>query len=401
MSEKIKELVKPNAKVVAAIGFIGSAEWCEIQSFTDTCIYNNPSTRALMDSAIEFKKGDAWEARFDAVIDDYGKLKADSEVFETKVMKEMLLVAGDLCEYSTQCKTVYTRLSAWMYDFPIDGIDNGNFAKKFETLASEEWGKKAGISPAADQLKTRFTRFLGQLQAEALEKQKRVDQVSLNLDLFENSLKTREASFRQHKQSFNASLVTYKRRIEKLGGDIKQLQMEIVREEQKDYDKIMVLKTAPVYLIIPVFGPFIMAAVLLGVGIATGVLRKQLGGLIEQAEALEKDMGAKVTQMRQTEVVANLITETIKDIELIKPEIKKLSKGWGALADEVGKVVKYVSGSLSKAELGNWDASGMDLENATSEWMNVYKKADSLRMFSTISCTPSLEEAIKNAEKAA
>ena len=46
MSEKIKELVKPNAKVVAAIGFIGSAEWCEIQSFTDTCIYNLNYARA-------------------------------------------------------------------------------------------------------------------------------------------------------------------------------------------------------------------------------------------------------------------------------------------------------------------------------------------------------------------
>lgn len=400
MSEKIKDCLLPNAKVVAAIGFIGQAEWCQIQAFSDTSIFVNPSTRALMEKAIGFKKGDAWEPKFDPVITDYGHLKQDCELFEIRVKKEMLLVAGDLCEYSTLCKTVYTRLSSWMYDFPINGVDSGDFATKFETLAGGDWGKAAGISPAADTLKGRFTKFLSQLQAEAVSKQKRVDLVSENLDIFQNSLKKREAAFNQHKSSFDSSIVTYKKSIDVLNGKIKQAQMDITREELKDYQKIMVLKTSPVYLIIPVFGPFIMAAVLLGVGTATGIMRKQLEGLIKEAEKLEEEMGGKVTQMNQTQRVAALVSDTVRSIELIKPEVKKLSQGWGALADEVGKVVKYVSGSRSQAELGNWDASGMDLETASSEWLNVYKKADSLRMFSGISCATSLDKAFDQAKPA-
>jgi hypothetical protein len=155
-----------------------------------------------------------------------------------------------------------------------------------------------------------------------------------------------------------------------------------------------------VYLIIPIFGPFIMSAVLLGIGIATGVLRKQLEGLIQEAQTLKDEMGAKVTQMTQTQAVADLVTATIRSIELIKPEVKKLSQGWGALATEVGNVVKYVSGSLTKAELDEWDASGMDLENATNEWVNVYKKADMLRQFSGIKCATTIDEAIKTAKAA-
>src|SRR5262249_22609546 len=162
------------------------------------------STRKMMETAINFKEGDTWEPKFDVVIADYGKLKEDCELFDTKVKKEMLGIAGDLCEYSTLSKTVYGRLSTWMYDFPIDGIDKGDFAKKFETLATGEWGKKAGISPEAETLKQRFTKFLGQLQAEAKQKKERVDRVTKNLEIFENNLKTRETAFKQHKINFDS-----------------------------------------------------------------------------------------------------------------------------------------------------------------------------------------------------
>ena len=144
-----------------------------------------------------------------------------------------------------------------------------------------------------------------------------------------------------------------------------------------------------------------MKRLLLGVGTATGVLRKQLEGLVGEAQALKDEMGEKVTQMTHTESVAHLVTDTLTSIQLIKPEVKKLSLGWGALAAEVGNVLKYVSGSLTKAELNDWDASGMNLENAISEWMNVYKKADMLRQFSGIKSATTIGEAIESANKAA
>jgi hypothetical protein len=390
----------PDTNIEAGIGLLGIPEWQAIQGFSETCIFTNPSTRAMMEEAITFKPGDTWDTRFNGVVDDYAKLKSDCQLFETNVKKEMLEVAHDLCDYATLCKTVYTRLSTWMYDFPVGGVDNNNnFAKKFETLANGEWGKKAGISPDAEKLQGRFVKFLGQLEREAKTKKERVDKVSSNLEIFETSLKTRESAFNMHKTNFDASIKTYQDKLDVLDGKIKQLKIDIQREEKADYDKIMVLKTAPVYLVIPILGPFIMASILLSVGIATGVLRKQLDGIIAQSTELQSTMGKQVTQMAQTKTVAKLVTETLDDIKEVKPLIRNLSLGWGALASEVGAVVKYVSGSLTNAEKAEWDDSAMDLESATSQWGNVYKKADRLRQFSSIKCVKTIDEAILSAQE--
>jgi hypothetical protein len=194
------------------------------------------------------------------------------------------------------------------------------------------------------------------------------------------------------KSAVVVGLETDKARIE---NDLKDLR-------KKDTDETIVLSTSPLYLIIPVAGPFIMAGVLIGVGVDMANVRAKIDSLVERAKEVEAELDQGQRFMTSYDQGKDLCADMATKCEAIVPRLEKLGKGWRAVAKDLGFVVNKLSDE-GRAHLNASDFNMFvaTLDTAGEAWAEIAKKADHFRLVSEPKKVEDTGDLMKGAKAAA
>lgn len=96
-----------------------------------------------------------------------------------------------------------------------------------------------------------------------------------------------------HMADYATKYADHDGKLKQIQEQVADLQKELKALRKTQADKELVLETSPLYLLIPGFGFFIMAGVLLGVGIDFGLKKEELQGKINKLELAQTKLSSE------------------------------------------------------------------------------------------------------------
>ncbi|MBK8047183.1 MAG: hypothetical protein IPK16_08720 [Anaerolineales bacterium] len=314
----------------------------------------------------------------------YATLKDNCVTFDNEIKPGTVDLANDIVQYQRIADTVYDRLGQAIDAYDIAGVETAEITDKLKALAGE-WAKDTP-SEAATKVKDRFKAYVQRLYDEADTRSKRATALNDKLIAFAKSLTQSQADFTQMRDvTLKGKYDAEDEEVKKAKQKVKDKQDELETMQKKKDDETIVLETAPLYLLIPAFGPFIMAGVLIGVGVDFAKTKEEVEGLQAQLEKLEAAQAAHQKFLGGIDTAKGLTDKTANDIKTVQPLVAKLAGAWNALASDLESLVKPNEGVLTKAKLEakdeDWLMSSLDLGTARTTWKDLKDAADKYRQF--------------------
>lgn len=377
----VKDSLASNDDIDKGISTISTDDWIKLTTFFDAAVYDAPKTEAKMRIKLGMQSGDEFRTEFGELTTLYAKLSELGGDFQDDVVEEVLSLSDDIVHYQIRVEVVYPRLSDLVdrYDFSDD--TSAQTQKKLDELV-KLWG--AGkIDGRSEKIKTRLKSALESLIAEASVRADRAEALQETI-LGDGGqlerLKTVKADFDAKKTEFNDKFGDESADVKQLKSKAASVASELEGMQKKDTDEVIVLSTSPVYLAIPVIGPFVMAGVLIGVGVDLANVRAKIDSLQKEAEAIEKQL--KTTERFKTyyETGCSMVSEMALKIEKVTPKLKQVGLGWRAIAADIGDIVKTLSEEGRANIKGeDWFNFVSNLDAARGSWKKIGEKADHFR----------------------
>ncbi|MGI5291331.1 alpha-xenorhabdolysin family binary toxin subunit A [Nonomuraea polychroma] len=363
-------------EIDTGIAVLNLDEWRKLQAFADMAVSTNPATEEAMRQKLKLASGKELGQDFKETVKIYASLKANCTVFKDKIRPGTVDLANDIVQYQRQADVLYERLIRLIEDYQA-GRDT---AAKLAELEAE-W-RKDRPSPEAADIKTKFQKYVERLWNEAKERAEKATALEQQVKEFRSALEVSHAEFARHAESYKDKYGGAEKGVERIKGDIAVLEQELASARKKDKDERIVLATAPVYLVIPFFGPFIMSGVLLGVGIDLGLQVERIKEKVKRLEAEQNKLDTEQTFFADYKTGMQLTEQTAKDIAVVLPLVGKIAAAWSALTSDL----EHLNGALLKDAAGSalaedWDFTSIDLETARETWRDLKKQADDYRRF--------------------
>jgi hypothetical protein len=401
----LKDKLSSNKEIENGISLISTEAWISMSCFFNSAITDSPDTEAKMRARLNMAAGDAFAPDFAEVVDLYKDLVSISNDFTFRIADEVRNLADDIVHYQAKADVIYTRLADLVDRFDLQTATGTPevLQQKLDELI-KLW-KGGEISGNSEQIEKRFKLALEDLITEAETRAKRAEKLKddiLGPDGLKIKLQANKTGFDMKKTIFGDKYGKESPRVQKFIQDMKLLQTEINGLRKKERDEVIVLGTSPLYLIIPLFGPLILAGVDIGVGVDLAKTREQISGKLREAEVIKEKLGIAERFMAYYNYGAKLVGKTSEDIANVLPKIDALGLGWRAVAKDIRFIVDLLTGpGRSRIQDQDWFNFVTTLKTAQSTWKSVGEQADHLRTVATPVAASDLEDAISKLKAAA
>lgn len=374
----------PKKDFYDGVSVLSTHDWLDMTTFFDAAVSANPTTQKMMRTALGMDTTDEFRPEFADAVGLYQDLQACGEKFKSEVEAKMLKLADDIVQYNDAADATYGRFRDLIDRFDWDGMSavtptDQKWLKLAETWAS---GTPQGKS---EQIRQRFQSALDQLIKDAEERATRADALQLSIlapDGILARLNTSKTAFSNEKTRFETAFGAESAEGKRLRALLEVVNKEMAVLQKKEHDEVLVLETSPVYLFIPIFGPFILAGIDLGVGIDLALTRKKMAEKLGEIEAYNAKLSVNARFIGAYTTANTGFDSVVKQITRIAPRVETLGKAWRAIASDLANVRKVLSteGKVSlKGE--NWSNFVVVLDNARKGWARIAGQADHFRKF--------------------
>jgi len=293
-------------------------------------------------------------------------------------MPRTIDLANDIVQYERRVNVYYAKLSEVLENYiPGDNID-----VKFKQLI-----KDMDLPELSDTTKRAQDRFLAIIRRLAQEAKVRADKAAtLNKDLvtFSGALDTIKDRFDTQEQDFNTKFGSQSAAMQQLTNQVNALNDQLASAKRKERDEVIVLGTSPLYLLIPVYGPIILAGIDIGVGVDLAKTREAIGGLSSQITAVQHDIDVDQLFMSYYTSGQGMCKNASADIKAVQPLVERIHSAWAAIGDDLDDLANTImAGTVAKAieEDPDWFNVSIDLELAGNTWADIAKQADAYRLY--------------------
>jgi DNA repair exonuclease SbcCD ATPase subunit len=389
----INESFSVNTEMQAGLSILTSDEWLTLQAFCDMAITENPTTDKAMRGKLNMVDdkvplGDD----FKATVELYRELKGYCETFTDDIKPGTLKLAGDIVQYNRTVETVYPELIALLENYRKTGTVTPEKLKKL----AEEWDGKGNPTPEGNEVKEQFKEYIAYLLEDAKKRAQKAAELKNKLTAFSKNLETSKEHFGVHVEDYGNKYADYEGKLKKTKEEAADLQRELDALRKTQKDKEIVLETSPLYLLIPGFGFFVMAGVLIGVGVDYGLKKEELQGKIRKLEETQKKLSAEQNFFNNYSVVLDLTTKTLGDVKAAIKSVGQLEKAWNALTDDMQELVKKLEGAKGRSLDEDWRFAALDLRTAQKTWESLAEQADQYRRFGDAKKAANVDQLFKN-----
>ena len=393
----IHESLSVNTEMQAGLSILTSDEWLTLQAFCDMAITENPTTDKAMRSKLNMVDDQVLLGEdFKATVTLYSELKGYCETFTNDIKPGTLKLAGDIVQYNRTVETVYPELIALLENYRKTGAVT---SEKLKELA-EEWDGTGNPTPEGNEVKEQFKEYIAYLLEDAKKRAKQTAELKNKLTTFLRNLETSKEHFGVHVQDYGNKYSDYEGKLQKTKEAAADLQKELDALRKTQKDKEIVLETSPLYLLIPGFGFFVMAGVLIGVGVDYGLKKEELQGKISKLEEIQKRLSAEQNFFNNYGVVLDLTTKTLGDVKAAIKSVGQLEKAWNALTDDMQELVQKLEGAKGRFLDEDWRFAALDLKTAQKTWKSLADQADQYRRFGDAKKAANIDQLFKNLKTA-
>lgn len=393
---KINDALSVGDGLGDGLAVLAREEWLKLQAFCDMAVFSNPSTDQDMRASLKLPKDAALDLDFKETVKLYAALKGYCTTFRDDIGPGTVGLADDIVQYARRVEVIYNRLIVLLADYQIDGHVS---PEKLQKLV-DDW-KDPKPSPEADSIRTNFQSHIKRLKKDADERNQKAGDLQDQLLAFRDNLKRSEADFKKDFASYTTKYGQVEKELDEIKADIEDMRTQLEAARKKQRDETIVLGTSPLYMLIPFIGPFVMAGVLIGVGVDYGLLVEDLKGKVSELEKKEEGMGTKQIFFESYKTAKGLTEKTSKDLEDILPLVEKLKKAWDTLSKDLGDLSKIMSSANQMGLEEDWDFASVDLETARDTWRDLKEQADQYRRFTDIKPAKTVDELAKGMVAAA
>jgi len=370
----------PDDQIGQGIATVSTDDWIKLTTFFDSAIYANPRTEEEMRTSIEMHKDDEFRPEFRETTELFDKLGMLGEEFERDVVEEVLGLADDIVHYQTQTDVVYQRLGALIDKYDFDGADG--IQDKLDALLAL-WGE-GRIDGRSEKIKDRFLSALNSLISEAEVRADRAEKLQQTI-LGDGGMAPR---IRKIKSAFDKKQTEFDSKFGDGGTELARLKAlkdsvdaELAALQKKEKDEVIVLSTSPVYLVIPMFGPFILAGVDIGVGIDLAKVREKISTLQKEITAYRKKINTTERFQGYYTNGKEIVGDIAEKIEKVAPKLEAVGKGWRAMAKDLDYIVQSLSDhGRSQIAAEDWFNFVNTLDTSRNTWKRVAGMANHFRL---------------------
>ncbi len=374
----------PKQDLYDGVSLLSTHDWIMMTTFFDAAVSANPTTQEMMRRALGLASTDAFRPEFADAVGLYQDLKACGQKFKSEVQEKMLDLANDIVQYKDGAAATYGRFRELIDRFDWDGMDAITPADQKWLKLAETWasGTPQGKS---EKIRQGFQSVLDQLIKDANERAEKADKLQKSIlapDGILARLNTSKKAFADEKVRFEAAFGAESAEGKRLRTLLDGLKAEMAVLQKKEHDEVLVLETSPVYLLIPFFGPFFLAAIDLGVGIDLALTRNKIAEKIGEIDAYTAKIGVHDRFITAYTTANTGFDSMVKQITAIAPRIETLGKAWRAIASDLANVRKVLSTDGKVSITGqNWSNLIVVLDTATKGWERIAGQAHHFRLF--------------------
>lgn len=394
--------LQPANETQEALKNLSKDEWLRMCAFFNAARYKNPSTEESMKRAIKISEDKQLKPEFKDSVKLFKKLSDIGEDFEINAQGQVLDLAHDIVVYSTQANSTYDRFKdlvdkfSWVEPEDADAkTETEQIQDKLDELV-KLWssGAKSGRS---EKIKTRIKSILDNLIIEASTRAEKAEALYKTLIDPKTGIKTRVQAIRE---KFKANEEDYTRKFGEESKEVVEFKKELdgfVEElktlRKKESDEVIVLKSSPVYLVIPIFGLLVLAAVDIGVGIDLAKTREKIKSKQKKADEISAKIAEDELFMAQYKLGGEMAGKIVKDIDVVVPLLARLGNGWRTIAADVKSISDMLSEQGSTQVAGEkWDNFIVTLNSSSDMWTLVREKAEAFQFNSVPKAISTVEE---------
>lgn len=382
MGDNIGKIIPANDTSEGLSG-LSKDEWLRMCSFFNAARYNHPTTEAAMRLKLGMTKTDAFKPEFSETVLNFGDLAAIGRDFEANVQNKVLELADDIYSYSLKAKTTYVRFEELIDKYDWDGASG--IQEKLDELA-RVWS--AGqISGRSAGIKDRIKQILDTLIVEAKSRADNAEKLHSAILDPDKGIKHRVLTIQQ---KFGDNLIRYQtsfgeesKQVADFRAKVTALESELAALRKKETDEVIVMGTSPLYLLIPIVGPFVLAGVDIGVGVDLAKTRAKIEGVITESQSIEAQLNTSLKFVTHFQSGATMVQQISADIDIVVPQLDKLGRGWRTIAADIQTISTMLGDGGTQQVAGEkWSQFIVTLRAAADQWVAVGKKADNFRNFS-------------------
>jgi hypothetical protein len=393
---KINDALAADEGLKDGIAILAKAEWFQLQAFCDMAVYTNPTTEEVMRVGLKLAKDAALNQDFKDTLKLFVDLKGYCTTFQTEIKPGTVGLANDIVQYARRAEVIYGRLIGLLADFQLDGKVN---EIKLQALVND-WGS-GNPSEKGAAIQQQFKDYIGRLKKEADERSTKAGALKSKLATFRDNLKQSGADFIVHYADYQKKYGDAEKELDKLRGELGDLNKELDDARKKERDETIVLGTSPLYLLIPIFGPLIMAGVLIGVGVDFGLLKEKIKNKIKEAEEKQQRADTKQTFFAAYTQAKDWTGRTANDIQTVLPLVDKLKSAWDALSSDLSDLSDVMGSAQASALIEDWDFASIDLETGQKTWLDLKEQADQYRRFADCKKVDTVDQLAEGMQQAA
>lgn len=296
----------------------------------------------------------------------------------------MLGLADDLVQYNDAAGVTYDRLIELVDHFDWDGAPTDATPDAKWAALIEVW-KSGSQQGRSEQIKARFESALETLIADAESRAARADALQLSIlaeDGILARLKTARKGFTNEKDRFEKAFGEESDETKRLKSELSDIQKKLKSLQKKEHDEVIVLSSSPVYLMIPIFGPLILAGVDIGVGVDLALTREEITSKTKMIKEYETSIGAHERFISAYSTSRQKFDQMIDGIADLTPKVEVLGKAWRAVAADLKGVRDLLSTQGNEALAGeNWFKLVTVLKTAKTGWARIAGQANRFRIF--------------------
>lgn len=364
------------------ISTVSTDDWIKLTAFFNSAIHDNPTTEARMRLKLGIQAADTFETDFVETTALFARLQDLGNDFQHDVVEEVLSLSDDIVHYQTTVASVYPRLINLIDRFDWGDDDQATTQEKLDAMV-QLW--KAGrIDGHSEKIKVRLSRALENLIKEANARAVRAETLQQLINNVDDGmikrLKNIKSDFDDKKTAYDHKYGDGSLEVIHLKAEVDKIVAKLEALRTKEKREVIVLSSSPAYLVIPLFGPFILAGVDIGVGIDLANTRAEISSCVDKAKLLNDSLDTKERFQTYYTNAMNAVTDMVDRCENIAPRLERVGLGWRAIAKDLDSIVTTLSDSgrnFIKDE--DWFNFTSTLKTAQNTWENVGKRADHFR----------------------
>lgn len=385
------------------VTLFATEDWINLMVFFRDAAYHSPSSESTMRLRLGMQSQDEISPEIGKSIRDFQVIEGISKDFLGNTVNQVLGLADAIKHYEIEAVTVYDRLTQLIdhYDLGFD-TETDTQRKLDELIRLWQAGAENGMS---EKIKSRIKSLVARLaaqaaaygeQAETLYKS--IGDTSGSSDSYYQRLTNCVAEFEADAQAFEKKYGEESKDVKDFKAKVEKLQADLKKLRKKESDEVIVLSSSPAYLLIPFFGPVILAGVDIGVGIDLAHVRAEIKSKVEESELIQGklDVASRfVTYYTNGKTLVEAIAKSIKDI---LPKLDTLGRSWRAISADLTRIAQSLNeDGASQIDGEDWNNLVATLETAKRGWIEIGTKADRFRSFAQPEVATSVEDLLKKA----